>query len=55
MGKAHGGIKGRNFQLTVSFIGMVNSYITCWKLKGDSLTKKTVDSMVRQFMHGIFN
>lgn len=55
MGKAHGGIKGRNFQLTVSFIGMINSYITCWKFKGDSLTKKTVDSMVRQFMHGIFN
>ena len=55
MGKAHGGIKGRDFQLTVSFIGMINSYITCWKLKGDSLTKKTIDSMVRQFMHGIFN
>ena len=55
MGKAHGGIKGRDFQLTVSFIGMINSYITCWKLKGDGLTKKTIDSMVRQFMHGIFN
>ena len=55
MGKDNGGIKGRDFQLTVSFIGMINSYITCWKLKGDSLTKKTIDSMVRQFMHGIFN
>ena len=55
MGKAHGGIKGRDFQLTISFMGMINSYITCWKLKGDSLTKKTIDSMVRQFMHGIFN
>lgn len=55
MGKAHGGIKGRDFQLSITFLGIVNSYLTCWKLNNESLNKKSVESLVRQFMHGIFS
>ena len=54
MGNAHGGIKGRDFQLAVTFLGLVTSYVTCWNLHGDALDEKSVESLVRQFMHGIF-
>lgn len=54
MGKAHGGISGRDLQLAVTFLGLITSYITCWNIRGDELNDNTVDSLVRQFMHGIF-
>lgn len=54
MGNAHGGIKGREFQLAVTFLGLISSYITCWNILGDELNEQTVNSLVKQFMHGIF-
>jgi AcrR family transcriptional regulator len=56
MAKSHGNLKGKEKQLSWSFIGAVNTYIS---LTFNGITKSkfdetTVKDLVHQFMHGIY-
>ncbi|MFA5479028.1 MAG: TetR/AcrR family transcriptional regulator [Candidatus Muiribacteriota bacterium] len=53
--KLHGNMKGRASRFTVSFIGMINSYITLMYVENETLGRKDVKEACRQFMHGIFS
>lgn len=51
----HGNMKGRHKRYAVSFIGMVNTYITLLYMNQLELDDKLIFSVVHQFMHGIFS
>ncbi|MCX7921593.1 MAG: TetR/AcrR family transcriptional regulator [Clostridia bacterium] len=51
----HGNLKGRHMRYAVSFIGMLNTYISLLLNEHVSLTDDLVYNVVHQFMHGIFS
>ena len=55
MAKAHHNMKGREKRFCWTFIGMINTYIGLWYNKLETLSEKTTEDVVRQFMHGIFS
>lgn len=51
----HGNMRGRHHEYAVTFLGMLNSYISL-ALNGDAeLDDRTLHRAVHQFMHGIFS
>ena len=54
MGEAHGQIKDHGYQLAITFFGMINAYLSCWRINQKELTDETIKALVKQFMHGIF-
>lgn len=53
--KDHGNMKGRSFLYTISFIGILNTYITLLLNKNIELDDTLYYKVVHQFMHGIFS
>jgi AcrR family transcriptional regulator len=53
--KDHGNMKGRHMLYAVSFIGLLNTYITLVMNNQISLNDDTVYKIVHHFMHGIFS
>jgi len=51
----HGNMKGRSLQFTITFVGMVNSYILSAFYGQIELNPKLVYEASRQFMYGIFS
>jgi len=51
----HGNMKGREAQYAVSFMGIINTYITLFIQKKITHEQTSVRSVVHQFMHGIFS
>lgn len=51
----HGNMKGRSFNFTVTFMGMINSYISSYFNGRYNLDKQEVYQSCRQFMYGIFS
>lgn len=51
---SHGNLKGREFQIASSLIALINANIVLWYNKKGNLDKKTAESIVHQFMHGMF-
>lgn len=54
-GEEHGNMKGRSLQFTITFIGMINSFITSAFYKQVNLDSQLVYEASRQFMYGIFS
>jgi TetR/AcrR family transcriptional regulator len=54
-GKDHGNMKGRNNEYTITFMGMINSYITSHFHGFSKLNNETAHKACKQFMHGIFS
>lgn len=53
--KNHGNMKGRNEAYTVTFIGMINNYISLFFYNYVKLNNELLYKAVHQFMHGIFS
>lgn len=53
--KDHGNMKGRHKAYAVTFIGMVNNYLSLAVNGVVELDEKLVQRSVHQFMHGIFS
>ncbi len=51
----HGNMKGRSFNFSVTFIGMINTYITSYFNEKCNLDDQEVYQACRQFMYGIFS
>lgn len=51
----HGNMKGRSFNFSVTFIGMINIYIVSYFNGKCNLDKQEVYRACRQFMYGIFS
>lgn len=51
----HGNMEGRARRYTLTFIGMINSYITAYYLGESRLDGDEAFEACRQFMHGIFS
>ena len=56
MAESHSNLKGKDKQLTWSFIGAINSYVslTFNGISKGELDEMTIREFVRQFMHGIY-
>ena len=53
--KDHGNMRDRNFAYTITFIGMINNYITLFFHGYIKLNDEILYKAVHQFMHGIFS
>jgi len=51
----HGNMKGRSLNYSISFLGVITSYITSYFNGNCSLDDKEVYQSCRQFMYGIFS
>lgn len=51
----HGNMSGRSEPYAISFLGMINSYVTTAFHGNMELTDQTVIQVCHQFMHGIFS
>lgn len=51
----HGNMKGRSFNFTVTFMGMITTYITSYFNGKCKLDNQEVYQSCRQFMYGIFS
>lgn len=51
----HGNMKGRSFNFSVTFIGMINTYITSFYNEKCKLGDQEIYQTCRQFMYGIFS
>jgi TetR/AcrR family transcriptional regulator len=51
----HGNMKDRSARYAITFLGMMNSYITTRFIGGITLDRSTVFTACKQFMHGIFS
>lgn len=51
----HGNMKGRQRAYAVTFLGMINSYISLWLLGHIVLDDALTFQAVHQFMHGIYS
>lgn len=51
----HGNMRGRSFNFSVTFIGMINTYITSYFNGKCNLDNQEVYQACRQFMYGIFS
>ena len=51
----HGNMKGRSSYYSVSFLGMLNSYIVHYLNKNKKIDEQTIYKVVHHFMHGIFS
>ncbi len=54
MAEHHGNLKGKNKNLTVSFIGVINSYINLYIDNPEKLNDDLIFTVSHQFMHGIY-
>lgn len=54
MSEHHGNLKGKSKNLTVSFIGVVNSYISLYLDEPEKLNDDLAFTVSHQFMHGIY-
>lgn len=55
MSNFHGNMKGREEQFSLSFIALVNVYISLWYSEKSDLSMEVAKVLVKQFMHGIFS
>src|SRR4030042_95018 len=53
--KDHGNMKGRNETYAITFIGMINNYISLYFYGHIKLNDELLYKAVHQFMHGIFS
>jgi TetR/AcrR family transcriptional regulator len=53
--KDHGNMKGRNQAYAITFIGMINNYISLLFYDHVELNDELLYKAVKQFMHGIFS
>lgn len=53
--KDHGNMKGRNEAYAITFIGMINNYISLFFYNYVKLNDELLYKAVHQFMHGIFS
>ncbi len=53
--KDHGNMKGRNEAYAITFIGMINNYISLYFYGHIKLNDELLYKAVHQFMHGIFS
>ena len=53
--KDHGNMRGRSNHYTITFLGMINSYITTHFYGHVTLTDESAYLACKQFMHGIFS
>ena len=51
----HGNMKGRSKNYAVTFLGMLNSYISLYLTTGEKPTKPGIYEICRQYMYGIFS
>jgi AcrR family transcriptional regulator len=51
----HGNMRGRSKHYTITFLGMINSYITSHYYDQITLTDKNAYVACKQYMHGIFS
>ncbi|MDK2951477.1 MAG: hypothetical protein PWQ77_1142 [Kosmotogales bacterium] len=54
MATHHGNLKGKNKNLTVSFMGVINSYINLYLNDPGKLNEDLAFTVSHQFMHGIY-
>lgn len=53
--KNHGNMKGRSYNFTKSFLGMIISYTTSYFVGGEDVNDQKAYEACRQFMYGIFS
>lgn len=53
--KDHGNMRGRSKRYAITFLGMINAYITTYYYAQIALSEETVYVACKQFMHGIFS
>ena len=51
----HGNMKGRSYNFTKSFLGMIIAYTTSYFIGGNEIDDKKAYEACRQFMYGIFS
>lgn len=55
MAKLHGNMRGKEERYAHQFLAMVNSAISRWISRNETLDDETVITIVRLFLHGAFN
>lgn len=55
MSKYHGNLKGNEFLFACNFIALINANIGFWYQGYGDINEQKADSIVKQYMHGIFS
>jgi hypothetical protein len=55
MGLAHGNLYDKEEHLALTFVAVINAYISLWYKGKGELTHEIAEVIVKQFMHGIFS